>query len=732
MSDDDLLAFMEETPLHPAHQRYWRILVVDDDPDVHEATKLALSGLSIVQRPLQFLHAYSGKEALDILAVENEIAVILLDVVMESERAGLDLVHQIRNQLKLTIPRIILRTGQPGYAPELDAIRDYDINDYKTKNELTRTKLFAALTAALRSYDQIQRLEISRRGLEQIVAASGTLLRESGVEAFSRGVILQLAALLGVDADGVVCAQAGCNLEDMTIIAAAGRFAPLYRRRLEELEDERIRELLRTCLEQKRHMHGEDALTLYFSSQQSRGFAVFVDTQNKLADVDCHLLEVFCSNIATCGDNIVLLSKLHEAAYTDALVDLPNRAAMIEKLEKRQNKPAPHKELLVAIDIDQFTQINDVFGYHYGDQLLQALARRLKQHFGNNLARVANNCFAWLGAAHEFDLNKLQQCLLPALELDGVQHSLEASIGIVELDTAPPNGRDVLREASLAIKRARTPGYHKVCHYNEAIGAETRERLLLLQNLRRAFEHDRLSILFQPRVDLENQRIIACEAFLEWQDDRGHHIPATDFLPLAQQAGLLIPLEIWLLRSALHALSLLRKNCPGMRLSINLSQAHLERPDMPDTISTALLDSGIEAHGLELEIPAHLSSQAPTAVLHNLEQLRTLGVGITLDHFDLASSSMACLECLALDRVKLAPSFLQALNESGRGFHIAETVLRLVQSLGLRVAAQGVQNREEQKHLIELGCHEAQGNDLCPALPATEVQTWLEKRQKSL
>jgi len=147
----------------------WRVLVVDDDADVHEATEFALQGVQILGRPVAIEHASSAADALRLLSQTDEPAAILLDVVMETEDAGLHLVSRIRDELKLLRPRIILRTGQPGRAPELDTVSKYDINDYKTKNELTRSKLCTTLTAALRSYDQLRRIDASRQALERIV-----------------------------------------------------------------------------------------------------------------------------------------------------------------------------------------------------------------------------------------------------------------------------------------------------------------------------------------------------------------------------------------------------------------------------------------------------------------------------------------------------------------------------------------------------------------------------------
>ena len=159
-TDPDALHFLEDEGVdNSVKESAWRLMVVDDEPDVHRATTFALAGVRILGRPLEFLHAYSAAEATQMLRVERDVAVVLLDVVMEREDAGLALVKTIRQDLKLAELRIILRTGQPGYAPEIETIHDFDINDYKTKSELTRTKLYAAITAALRTYEQIKKLD---------------------------------------------------------------------------------------------------------------------------------------------------------------------------------------------------------------------------------------------------------------------------------------------------------------------------------------------------------------------------------------------------------------------------------------------------------------------------------------------------------------------------------------------------------------------------------------------
>jgi CheY-like chemotaxis protein len=160
---------VNDEPENTQPVKEWKVLIVDDDPEIHSVTKLALNDLTAFDGVLSFYHAYSGEQAIDFLRVHRDIAIILLDVVMESENAGLQVAKAIRNELQLDDVRIVLRTGQPGYAPEESVVKDYDINDYKTKTELTRNKLVTTIVSSLRSYIQIRTIKENKRGLEDIL-----------------------------------------------------------------------------------------------------------------------------------------------------------------------------------------------------------------------------------------------------------------------------------------------------------------------------------------------------------------------------------------------------------------------------------------------------------------------------------------------------------------------------------------------------------------------------------
>ena len=203
---DDVLHLIDDTGTVPedSSARKWKIAVIDDDHAVHEGTRFALSDYNLHGATLEILSAYSAAEGRTLMRDNPDIAAVLLDVIMETDVAGLDLVEYIRNELKNETVRIILRTGQPGQAPERRVIVQYDINDYKAKTELTADKLFTSLTAALRSYQQLERMVQTRRGLEIIIDAASTLYDFKSMQRLAEGVLTQLASLLNVDCAGIL------------------------------------------------------------------------------------------------------------------------------------------------------------------------------------------------------------------------------------------------------------------------------------------------------------------------------------------------------------------------------------------------------------------------------------------------------------------------------------------------------------------------------------------------
>lgn len=745
---DEFLSFLDEgkaAPVPPAANkgRPWQVLIVDDDPDVHTTTEFALGDVIIQDRHLEFLHAYSSIEALQLLRQEPQIAVILLDVVMETEDAGLRIIHAIREELRLTHTRIILRTGQPGHAPEIDTINRYDINDYKTKNELVRKKLYTTLTTAIRCYDQLRRLEASRRGLEQIIAASNQFIVEQGLQTFAEGVIAQIAGFAGIEPEGLVCVAAHPTtgaVDDLipdphpVITAATGRYRNLIRHHLEEIDDSRIVEHLTRCLIERRSLLDEHSLTLFFTGHEGYDFAAFVDSAGPLCEVDQHLLEVFCINIALCADNVVLVSRLRNQAFVDSLVHLPNRTAFIHTIDQRLKEDQCDQQIIALIDVDQFAEINDMLGHQYGDRLLCAIARRLEQPPLDRclVARIGGDKFGVFGENRLVQPQILQPIFATPFSAECVEHSVSVSIGFAQFNACPSAcGTELLKDASIALKHAKSSGFGQVAYYSDAIRTETRERTRLLNDLRHAFDHDHLFIVYQPQLSLHSGAVIGVESLIRWRTEDGRFVPPDRFIPIAERSGLIVSLGNWVLRTALHALARLRTaGLDQLRMAVNVSAVQFRQPQFPQIVQEALSDTGAHAEDLELEITESVAALGFDYVEKLLRQLKTTGIGVAIDDFGTGFSSLSYLDRLPADRLKIDKSFVWALDSQQPGQRIAEIVIELGRKLGMNVLAEGVETAAQATLLRDLGCDDAQGYYFGKPMLLEDLLSWLSARGK--
>ena len=716
--DQDDLIFLDEhahdEAHHPSGNNVWRIMIIDDDEDVHSATTFALGNLEMQHRPLEFVHAYSAREARDILQQDQEIAVILLDVVMEADDAGLQLVKHIREVLKMTDVRIILRTGQPGYAPEIDAIRDFDINDYKTKSELTRIKLFTTVTAAIRSYEQIRTISASRRGLDLIVHASTELMALHGLQSFAAGVITQIAGLLGLKPEGLICAQENINgnPEELIIIAGGGNYSNLVNQPVRQLRDSRIVDAITQTLLEKCNNYGDTYTTLYFVGKSGRDFAAFLDTDTPLGEIDQRLLEVFCSNISVGLDNVMLVSHLHDFAFYDQLTKLPNRTRLIDILDDLLNEPVPADMTLSLVDIDHFAETNDALGHQFGDQLLMAVGERLQSVLDEQLtlARVGGDIFAVLGSSNKVSPEVMLKLFNTPFSIDGQAVQLSATVGLVRLVDYDGGGADALKDADIALKRAKLQQRTGHFYFSRNMGVEIRERVRLMHALRTSFEKGQLFVVYQPQIDFVTRRAVGAEALLRWRLEDGTFISPDRFIPIAEYSGLIIALGEWVLRTACH--ELVRMHNAGyldFTMSINVSQAQFRHPCFASMLSTALQETGAPPNSIELEITESMAMEKPDLFISLLEDIKQTGVNIAIDDFGTGFSSLSYLQRLPIDRLKIDRAFVTEITGSARGSSIAAMIISLGHNLGLTVIAEGVEDETQAKILLDLGCPQAQG-----------------------
>ncbi|GAC13540.1 DUF3369 domain-containing protein [Aliiglaciecola lipolytica] len=318
----DTFLFAEDTDEKIEEQKgEWKVLIVDDEPEVHAVTKLALNDFVFQEKSLSFISAYSGKEAKELFHQHDDIAIVLLDVVMETDEAGLEVAEYVRNELHNNFTRIILRTGQPGQAPERDVIVNYDINDYKSKTELTAQKLFTVVIASLRSYRDIMVIEENRQGLEKIVSASANLFTIRSLESFIEGIIQQLSSLLGgtKDAAYITSAVAGPKPIDLVtqdefyVFSGKGEYQGCEGALLEDVVSGDELLACKKALKNKTLVYGDEYVAAYCQGKHTSGSLLYLSGVPRcLNQHDKKLLEIFSDNVQIAFDNVLLTKDIED------------------------------------------------------------------------------------------------------------------------------------------------------------------------------------------------------------------------------------------------------------------------------------------------------------------------------------------------------------------------------------------------------------------------------------
>ncbi|HYE52367.1 MAG TPA: diguanylate cyclase [Azospirillaceae bacterium] len=503
---DELFADEAEVEECREPRRPWNVLVVDDDQAVHTVTTFALGSFRFRDRPLALHHAYSAREALEKVREIDDLALILLDVVMETDDAGLRFVKALREEVGNRSARIVLRTGQPGIAPARQVIVDFDINDYKEKTELSSDKLFTTIVSALRSYGDIVALEANRRGLQTIIESSDRLVEETSLRQFAAGVLTQIDALLDLRSCGILCVQRcpGDMPGVVETLAAAGGFAGQEPRSLDGIADAAAADALRRAFDRQRSQFSETVTALYIPVADGHQVAALVQSERPLSDTEQHLLEVFGAKMAASFSNVVLYQRLKRTnaelqslnetlearvaertralqelngqlerlATLDPLTGMMNRRRMQELMEEERDRARRygHSFSVVLMDLDRFKAINDSHGHAAGDVAIRTAAERgaAALRGSDRMARFGGEEFVVLlpetglpGAA------KVAERILslirgtPILH-DGMEIRLTASAGVAEWAGPEEPLHQMVARADAALYQAKRDGRDRV------------------------------------------------------------------------------------------------------------------------------------------------------------------------------------------------------------------------------------------------------------------------------
>jgi len=735
-----------------APPRWWDVLVVDDDEEVHRVTAFALAEVEMLGRRLRLSHARSAAEAETVLRQRGAgFAVILLDVVMETEHAGLALVRTIRTTLGLTAPRIVLRTGQPGYAPELEVIRLYDINDYRTKAELTRTRLLTSLHSAVRAYEQIERLEASQRSLEQVITASSGILGQTSLTAFCQDALKQINALLESERPGIVLARyrpltlpTGLQRPSQPVIlAASGPFAELVGHGLERIDEGESGRRLRQVLDQGRSWFGEQALALHIGAPGRDSLALYLALGRPLVALERKLLELLSANLALGFDNLSLFERTHRLAYYDPLTGLGNRTQFQLEIGRRLGQlatQAPDAGLaVVLLDLDHFQVVNDGLGQASGDQLLRAVAAQLSDLFSEPgaVSRLNSDLFGIVAPVARADDEKalveaLQLCFASPFLVAGERVSITVSGGFTVVPTTSDDIGAAIHAAGIALKSAKRQGRNRVVRFTSAMTRELQMRLNLGHRIAQARANRELFLCYQPQLRLTDGAVIGVEALLRWQRPDGQMTPPSEFIPAAEDSGQIVSLGEWVLRQSCLTQTRWRSEGLGrLRMAVNVSVRQLRQPDFVATVEHILESCNTDPADLEIEI-TESAAMEDSRVLEAVRELRALGVSIAIDDFGTGYSSLARLQQLPVSQLKIDRSFVTGIDSRADRRSLASMIVQVGRELGLSVLAEGVETPEEEAVLKALGCTSVQGYLYAKPAPRDQITTWLRQQTLAL
>ncbi|BAY76872.1 diguanylate cyclase/phosphodiesterase with PAS/PAC and GAF sensor(s) [Nostoc linckia NIES-25] len=434
-------------------------------------------------------------------------------------------------------------------------------------------------------------------------------------------------------------------------------------------------------------------------------------------------------------------SQLLHLAFHDALTGLPNRASFINRLRHAINYSKRHSDYLFAvlfIDLDRFKVINDSLGHHKGDQLLLAIASRLELCVRSidTAARLGGDEFTILleGIQDVSDAIKVaerieQELKLP-FELEGQEIFTTASIGIALSSTVNyERPEDVLRDADTAMYRAKILGRARYELFNSNMYANALAKLQLETDLRRAIEHSELRVYYQPIVSLTSGCILGFEALLRWEHpERGLLSPA-DFIPIAEETGLIFSIGKWVLNEACGQMQAWRTSYPSnslSKISVNLSLKQFYQPDLIEQIGEILQSTGLNADSLALDITESVIVENGDRVIAALSQLREIGVQLSIDDFGTGYSSLGRLYNFPISLLKIDRSFISSINTNSRDLEIVEILVTLAHKLGMDVLAEGIETKEQLVLLRKLNCEYGQGHFFSVPLNSSAAEVLIQ------
>ncbi|MFO2466022.1 EAL domain-containing protein [Pseudomonas sp. 15FMM2] len=424
--------------------------------------------------------------------------------------------------------------------------------------------------------------------------------------------------------------------------------------------------------------------------------------------------------------------ELSHLAHHDPLTNLPNRLLFTDRAEQALASAQIHKRgcALLLLDLDHFKIVNDSLGHNVGDQLLKVVGERLQGLFGRGvtLARLGGDEFAVLAEScpQVVQAAAMAQQIIDSMKepfvFDGHQLFISASIGISLFPSDALSAEQLLRNADSALFKAKSTGRESYALYTEELTAHAQNRIEIANELRRALDQQELRVYYQPVHDLQTSRLVGLEALVRWQHPERGLVPPAEFIPIAERTGLIADIDAWVMDQACRQMCRWLAEGKGLAfLAVNISSRLFARQELYGQVARVLHDTGLDPAKLELEVTESAVMDDPESALEQLHRLRELGISLAIDDFGTGYSSLLRLKRLPVQKLKIDQGFVAGLPWDEDDAAIARMVIALAQSMGMQVHAEGIEQEEQARFLLEHQCDLGQGYWFGRPMPAAEI-----------
>ena len=739
---NELFEFSAEEETAGPFQKNWVVLSVEDNQPYQDVLESVLQEVVFEGRKIEILRASSAASAATILSKRQDISVILLDIVMETDDAGFYLIDTIRNVIGDELIRIVVLTGQPGVKPHDNAINEYNISEYWNKTDLSADKLKSVVVSNLRTWQLSQELKIARRGLQMIVDASRSLTARQDTSEFAHTVLEEIARVINVpNTGGIVCiVKTGIeSLQLAPIVAASSHFRELIDARLESVfslynddRQQRVEKAVFEAWQTQQHIFESDFTLLFFdtSEHDDKQYIMLVDSPHALDSNHLNLLQAFAENISSGFINQALMNKLSQLAYLDTPTGIHNFNWLARELGQ-QSTYHLNNSSLVLFRLLNYDTAEMMAGHDYANKMFKAFSLFIKEQLPQHylLAVWDRETIALVFTLdNKPSEEKLKAIRNTTMEMDELDIQLQFQIGTMDFkDTQSLSLAEVLVLANTALGKARSSGID-VYNFDYALIQRLANRMRILTALKKALTtKEAFFLVLQPKVNLATGKPVGFEALLRWRMEDNTLCPPSEFIPIAEASGLSLEISEMVLAKTIEVIQCLQAEGYSLPVSFNLANSDVVSPIIFNEINRCINEHDIDASLLDIEVTETQATEDYTVINPLLRSFINKGVGVSIDDFGTGYSSLSQLADLAATTIKLDQKFVNDLTAENcdKALHIVQMIARLAERFAFKLIAEGVETEEQRQLLMDNGYQHAQGYYFAKPMPVEELLNWL-------